>query len=185
MATLLAIFSGFLTVLSPILKALWPYILCILIGVYAAYRIHKWWTGSGTDTPSVIMEVVKTVETSNHYTIKAGLLDRRSRNIMLYGVQIADEPTALKTIGIEAGDTIKIEIIDGRKIGTGDISGIITNETGENVEIKLLSLGLAKNNDTSRKEWVKAETAAKKAGLGVWHNDPTPKPHPHWPFWKD
>jgi len=170
-----------------IFRTILPYLLCFIFGWYCC---NKWYHRGEDDGGRTIttVERVLTVDSGNEITTRAGLLGRKSRVTSLWGIEIPTEATEDATISLRSiiseGDTIEVEIKEGRRIGRTDISGIVMHG-GTNCNLEQLRRGLAKAT-VADKDFVAAQKEAEKAGRGIWKKPDPKKPHrPIFPWWRE
>lgn len=172
-----------------LVKNLGIYFLCFCLGFYCHYRLAKWWHGdAGPREAPTISETVAKVNSGNELLIKAGLFGRRTRKVILWGIEIPsdvadDARTHLQSL-VKEDDDIRISIEQGRRNIT-DISGVVTAWNGVNCNLDQLRWGLAKVT-VKNADFVAAQTEAMKAGRGIWSKQdpdkpPRPRPRP-WPW---
>lgn len=171
-----------------IFRTILPYLLCFCMGWYCSNKWHHRDNPDDGGRVITMTERVLTVDSGNEITTKAGLLGRRSRVTSLWGIDIPAEvadnaTTSLRSI-IQEGDTIEVEVKEGRRIGRADLSGIVVH-SGMNCNLEQLRRGWAKAT-VPDKEFVAAQAEAEKAGRGIWKKKDPDKPHrPHFPWWKE
>ena len=170
------------TLLLPLIQKVLPYLLGALLLLFAWRHVDKWLYNHYNENGGVIRtqtETIAEIVSSTQIKVRLGL--KRTRNLLVYGVEIdpAQEQQAKDENSkyIAVGDSIRVEEIGGRRIGGGDLSGIVLAPNGTNLALNLLRLGLAKNTAPERKDFVSAEQEAKNSGAGIWHTEKPVKPH--------
>jgi len=153
------------TLLLALLQRTWVYVLCIVVGIVGAWKIHHWWNAT-SDKPETTSAQVLEIVSGDTIATRAGLVGLQRHNWRLWGLEVPQAITTeaqahLETL-ISVGDTIAIEV---RQPG----SGIITSPNGRNLNLSLLEHGLATATVTE-KSFTQAEAQAKKQKAGVWHD---------------
>jgi hypothetical protein len=167
-----------ITLGSWILQKGLPYILGAVMVLVAWRHVNKWLEKHYNPQTNYTTERIVGIDSSTELKVRLGL--KRTRNVMLYGIEVApaqeqqakDENSKYVSIG----DTIRVEVIGGRLLGGGDVSGVVLAPNGTTLQLNLLRLGLAKNS-CDRKDFVGAQLEAQKSGVGIWHIDKPVKPH--------
>jgi endonuclease YncB( thermonuclease family) len=180
MAALLAILAEVWGFFKPLLSALVgnQYFWIIAGTVIITLMITSKGCGCRRDKPvrtqTISCEITDVLDGAT-LTARAGLLGRKERTLRLAGIEApglsepfgADSQASLKAL---AGDKVSVLIEEGRAIGSGDISGLVSRG-GKLLNLEQVKAGLAACNSDAPKEWMAAQTAAKKQNLGMWAGD--------------
>ncbi len=109
-----------------------------------------------------ISAAVRKIESRDQISIEAGLLGRRSRLVTLYGVDCREEAKEWLENKLPPESQISIDITQGKKLGTSEITGII-KQGNTIINCELIRQGLAKNT-SKQTDFRKAEKEAKRNG---------------------
>lgn len=107
-----------------------------------------------------------------------GALRSRTNRVTLVDIDCGDRPEeAQENLERLAGKTIRVEVSRGRlradteeKLEGRDLTGVVYNSNGTNLNVEQLRAGLARNKGVM-KDFEAAEEEARKAGRGLWTSE--------------
>lgn len=161
------------------------YALCFVAGFYSHIKLENWWRGDDEVSTLTMTATAVKAESGNRFTIEAGIFGKRTRNVVLWGLEIPTEIEGEALVHLSSlinkGDVISIAIEEGHK-QLSDVAGIVRSRNGANLNIEQIRMGLAKAS-ISNKEFLTAQKEAQSAKRGIWKTTTVP-PKP-FPWWKD
>lgn len=196
MTAILAILGTIGSAIGAILKMIpptaWLILMAMVVGMLLVSRgcgPGGWGCRRTPRPPRTWTFTVVSVESGNRFTVKAGLLKRKTATVILSGIAVPEDGTLAdeSRLNLErlAGQTVSVSTVRGRLLAAedaerdvlelearGEMCGRVIGASGSDCALEQLRAGMAKVSGVllgdDAKEFADAEREAKTKKIGVW-----------------
>ena len=158
------------SILLPILKKTWTYLLVLGIAFFVYYKIKNWFRAPNND---VRVETVVEVDSPNVIKVKTGLLGRRTKSLILYGIEVPEEQYE------DAMDMVNSYVAKDDQVNTEQVGNYYKIwSRGVYINKELILAGNAKLNQNDD-DLLDAQSDAQNNQRGIWWD----YEKPWFPWW--